>query len=340
MWEHIETLLERAPHDDALRLHRVELLEARRRRAAGLDVGSLVRDEATAAVQALAAIPLLAHARNAWDGPLVLHKGPEIAFDYPREHLRGFSDLDLITDDAPRAQAALLAAGFVAVEEADSEHHLRPLQWPGLPIALELHSRPNWARRIPVPSTEELLASSVPSRTGVAGIATLAPAPHTLVLAAHAWSHDQLGRLGHLIDVAVTLGRTDEAEVDALARRWGCARMWRTTRTAIGAVFEGSGRSAAVSCWSRHLRGVRDRSVLEWHVKNALAPLWGLPGRRIPGAVLAEAWATVSAFEAESWREKVWRARLALRNAGTARSDHLLALEARGASSIEGRETG
>lgn len=340
MWDRIDVLLERAPHEQALRLHRVELIEADRRRANGLDAGSLVRDEATAAVRALAAIPVLAHARAAWDGPLVVHKGPEVSLDYPRQNLRGFSDLDLLTDDAAGAQAALLAAGFQAVDEAESEHHLRPLQWPGLPLALELHTRPNWPHRVPAPSTDELIASAVPSRLGIPGIATLAPAPHTLVLAAHAWSHDQLGRLGNLIDVAVTLQRTDEAEVAALARRWGCSRMWRTTRAAIGSVLEGSSRSGAVASWGRHLRDVRDRSVFEWHAKNALAPLWGLPYRRIPGALLAEGWATVAAIDAEPWRAKLWRARFALRNAGTARSDHLLALEARGASSIEGRETG
>jgi hypothetical protein len=339
MWDHIDTLLERAPHEQALRLHRVELLEASRRRANGLDAGSLTRDEAAAAVRALAAIPVLSRAREAWDGPLVLHKGPEVSLDYPREHLRGFGDLDLLTDDAAGAQAALLAAGFQTVDEADSEHHLRPLQWPGLPLTLELHTRPNWADRIPAPTTDELLAMAVPSRLGVPGIGALAPAPHTLVLAAHAWSHDQLGRLGNLIDVAVTLQRTDEAEVAALARRWGCSRMWRTTRAAVGTVLEASGRSAAVAAWGRHLHGVRDRSVFEWHVKNALAPLWGLPYRRIPSALLAEALATVTAIE-EPWRAKLWRSRLALRNAGTARSDHLLALEARGASPIKRQEAG
>jgi hypothetical protein len=341
MWDQVDLLLARAPHERAVRLHRVELLEARRRRANGLDAGDLARDELTAAVRALAAVPVLARARNAWDGPLVIHKGPELALDYPRQHLRRFSDLDLLTDDARGAQAALLSAGFQAVDEAESEHHLRPLQWPGLPLTLELHTRPNWANRVPAPSTQEMLASAVPSRLGVPGIGTLAPAPHTLVLAAHAWSHDQLGYLGHLIDVAVMLGRTDEAEIAALARRWGCSRMWRTTRAAVGAVLEASGRSAAVACWGRHLHGVRDRSVLEWHVKDVLAPLWGLPYRRIPGALLAEGWATVAAIDAESWRAKLSRARLALSNAGTARSDHLLALEARGASTtIERREMG
>ena len=53
----------------------MELLEARRRRANGLDLGALAGDEAAAVVRDLAAIPLLARVRAAWDGPLVLHKG-------------------------------------------------------------------------------------------------------------------------------------------------------------------------------------------------------------------------------------------------------------------------
>jgi hypothetical protein len=291
-------------------------------------------------VRELAAIPLLTRARDAWDGPLVLHKGPEVALDYPAPHLRGFCDLDLLTDDAAGAQAALLAAGFQEVDEEESEHHLRPLHWPGLPLALELHTRPNWANRVPAPPTDELIASAVQSRLGVAGVATLAPAQHALVLAGHSWSHDPLGRLGNLIDVAVTLQRADETEVAALARRWGCSRMWRTTRAAIADVLEGSGRSAAVASWARHLRDVRDRSVFEWHVKDAAAPVWGVPRSRIPTAVLAEAWATVATDDSETWAAKRRRAGLALRNAGAARSDHLLALKARGHTSMQGQEAG
>ena len=343
MWDRVDLLLERAPHEHALRLHRVELLDARRRRAAGLDLGSLTGDETSALMRDLAAVPLLARVRDAWDGPLVLHKGPEVSLDYPGAGLRGFCDLDLLTDDADGAQAALLAAGFETTRESESRdvaHHQCPLQWPGLPLSVELHSRSNWADGVPGPSTDELVASAIPSRLGVDGVQTLAPAPHALVLAAHAWSHDQLGRLGNLIDIAVTLRRADEAEVAALARRWGCLRMWRTTRAAIGAVLEGTGRSAAVALWARHVRDVRERTVLEWHVKNALAPVWGLPHTRIPAAVATEARATAGIRELEPWRAKLRRTRLALRNAGASRSDHLLALEARGQTSIQEPEAG
>jgi hypothetical protein len=179
MWDRVDSLLARAPHDDALRLHRVELLEARRRRANGLELGSLAADETTALVRDLAVIPLLARVRAAWDGPLVIHKGAETGLDYPGPRLRPFCDLDLLTDDAAGAQAALLAAGFQRSREAESfgvVHHECPLEWPGLPMTVELHSRPNWVGRVPAPPIRELLAGAVPSRLGVDGVSTLAPA--------------------------------------------------------------------------------------------------------------------------------------------------------------------
>ena len=90
MWDRVDALLERAPHEEAVRMHRVELLEARRRRAAGLELGTLAVDEATAAMCELVTEPLLARVRDTWDGPLVLHKGPEVALDYPGPRLRGY----------------------------------------------------------------------------------------------------------------------------------------------------------------------------------------------------------------------------------------------------------
>jgi hypothetical protein len=333
MWDRIDTMLERAPHVDALRLHRVELLEVARRRKAGLDLGPLAEDHAMAIADELAAIPLLARVRAAYDGPLVLFKGAEVALDYPAPRLRRFCDLDLITDDAERAQAALIAAGFEEVDDPEvyrDIHHLRPLWWPGLPLVVELHMRANWPAGVPGPSTEELLEAAVPSRLGVAGVETLPPAHHTLALAAHAWSHQPLGRLGNLIDVAVMLDRTEVDEVEALAREWGCLRLWRTTHAAIRTVLEGDGRSAGVALWARHLAEVRERTVLEWHVKDLLAPMWGLPPARAVGAVRAEALATAAPEGAETWRAKLRRARLAIGNAGVARSQHNLVLEARG----------
>jgi hypothetical protein len=261
-----------------------------------------------------------------------------VSLEYPGPRLRRFCDLDVLTDDARSAQSALLAAGFVEIEDEESDHHLCALQWPGLPLAVEVHSKLHWPRRVPAPTSAELIANAVPSRLGVDGVTTLAPAEHTLTLAAHAWAHDQLGRLGNLIDVAVMLERTDEAAVEALARRWGCYRLWRTTRAAVGAVLEDSGRSAAVDLWARHLRDVRDRTVIEWHTKTTLAPMWGLPRRRVPGAVMREAWNIARPGEREAWGTKLRRAGLAARNARSSRSDHLVALGMQGDTSTQDSE--
>ncbi len=334
MWERIDSLLEASPSSlDVMRVHRVELLEARRRRAAGIPpCGDQIADETRAAVNEMAAPALLARVRAAWDGPLLLFKGPEVALDYGAPGLRSFGDLDLLTDDAEAAQAALIDAGFREVFDAEiyeDIHHLRPLWWPGLPLVVELHTRANWPAAIPGPSTGELLAAAVPGRLGVAGVSTLPPEHHALVLAAHAWEHQPLGRLGNLVDVAVTLRRCDRAAVAALARRWGCARMWRTTEAAIDSVLEGDRRSAAVALWARHLGEVRERTVLEWHVKDLLAPVWGLPPARVPAAVWAEVRATAGPEGREPWRAKLARARLAVRHAGVPRSEHDATLEAK-----------
>ena len=345
MWDRIDSLLEATESPlSVLRLHRVELLEARRREAAGLPLDDeLKADRTRVAVDEMAALPLLARVRASWDGPLLLVKGPEVALDYGAPGLRSFGDLDLLTDDAQAAQAALIAAGFQEVfdpEIYEGIHHLRPLWWPGLPLVVELHTSVNWPAAIPGPTTQQLLAAAVPSRIGVAGITTLPPEEHALVLAAHAWQHQPLGRLGNLIDVAVTLQRSDPERVETLARDWGCARMWRTTRAAIRTVLEGEGRSAGVALWARHLAEVRERTVFEWHVKDMLAPVWGLPPRGAIGAVGAELRSTAAPDGREPWRAKLGRARLAFTNAGVARSEHNLVLEARGEGSTATEEAG
>lgn len=335
MWERIDELLAATPRTvDELRLHRVELLEARRRRARGLDVGpELAREEGVAIADELAVLPLLARVRAGWDGPLVLVKGPELALDYPGPRLRRFGDLDILADDAQAAQAALLAAGFEEVCDPDvyvDIHHLRPLWWPGLPLVVELHTRPNWPARVPAPPVAELLAAAVPSRLGVPGVAALPPDHHTLLLAAHAWAHQPLGRLGNLLDVAACLRRADPAEVAALARRWGCERMWGTTHAAVRAIVDGEGRSAAVAVWAGHLTELRERTVFEWHLHKWLAPVWGLPRRHVPRALARAVVDDLRPEGSEPLRSKLRRARLAITDAGTARSEHDLALEARG----------
>jgi hypothetical protein len=343
MWERIDSLLARAPSVRALRVHKVELLEARRRRTAGLPaLPDLATDEASAAFAQLSVPALLTRARAAYDGRLLVVKGPEVALDYPAPELRSYGDVDLLADDAEAAQAALLAAGFCEVGDPsiyEDIHHLRPLGWPGLPLTIELHSRPKWPDGMPGPSTAELLAAAVPSRIGVAGIESLPPAHHAVLLAAHAWAHEPLGRLGHLIDVAATAARADRTEAAALARAWGCRRMWRTTDAAAYAVLHGDRRSAAAALWGRHLTAARERTVLEMHLHRWLPPLWGAPLRHAAAGVGQALAGELRRDGDERWRTKIARSRMAVANAGVARAEHELALEARGHAGQERTKT-
>jgi hypothetical protein len=277
----------------------------------------LEREEGVAAMSELALPALLQRVRETCDGELVLIKGAEVAIDYPGPRLRRFGDVDLLASDAHAAQAALLAAGFVEVGEAwryENIHHLRALWWPGLPLIVEVHERPKWPDGLAEPPVEELLAAAVPSRVGVEGIAALPPAEHALLLAAHAWAHEPLGRLGQLVDVAATLSRTDAREVEALARRRGCLRMWRATHRAVRAVVEGEGHSPAVALWARHLRAVRERTVFEMHVTEAVGPAWG-------GAPV-EAPRALRRLPGETWGAKLARTARALANARVSKADH------------------
>lgn len=337
MWQQVDTLLARAPHVRALRFHRLELLEAHRRRVAGLaPLPELSQDVAASTFIELAVPTVLARARDAYDGRLLVMKGPEVAADYPEGRCRRYRDLDLLADDARAAQAALMAAGFVEVGDpalyADI-HHLRPLHWPGLPLLVELHSRPKWPAGMPGPPVAELLADAVASRTGVAGMETLPAAHHAIAMAAHAWGHEPLARLGHLVDIGATLARADRGEAAALARAWGCSRMWRCTEAAVDATLHGERNSAAVSLWARHLRPVRERMVLEMHMQRWLAPAWGLPRRHIPLGMASAIRDDLRMDADQQLPNKLARARLAVAQAAMPRSEHERLVERRGDAS-------
>ncbi len=330
MWDAVDDLVARAPGPRALRYHRLQLLYARRRLALGLALDPEIAAERDRAVACLLTAPLvLARARAAWDGPLVLIKGLEAALDYPAPATRPLGDLDLLTDDAPGAQRALLAAGFQEVGEPSvyaGIHHLRPLWWPGSPLTVELHKSPKWPQGLPVPPTPELLRHAVRGRAGVAGIDALPAAAHAVVLAAHAWAHEPLARAGQLVDVAATLARADRDEADALARAWHCARMWRTVARAAGWLLQGE-RSVAGAVWARHLHGARERTVAESHAQGWLAPLWGRPASRAAGAAVRRAASDLRCDGTEPWRTKLRRTRMALADAGLPRSEHQQRLE-------------
>ena len=203
------------------------------------------------------------------------------------------------------------------------DYHLVPLEWPGLPLRVEVHHRPNWPRRLSPPPTEEFFAVAVPSICGVPGISTLPPAQHALVVAAHAWAHAPLARIGDLLDVALLAEGADRGEIDVIAERWGMGKLWRTTIGAADAIlWAGRPPSLAQRTWARHLAAVRERTVFESHLEDWLSALWALPIPRAVWAIAAEVASEGLPARGEPWSAKARRSRIALRHAFLRKSEH------------------
>jgi hypothetical protein len=326
LWEAVEALIDRAPSLDDLREHRLQLLAERHWVRSGRAVPpSLAAEKTVAAALALPIPSLLSRIASAWDGPMIVLKGPELASRYPAELLRTAGDIDLLVDDASAAHDALRSAGFVATGDPRRYveiHHLQPLVWPNLPVRIELHHGPKWIDGLEPPPAAELFAHAAPAHGDAEGFRTLAPAAHAIVLAVHAWAHEPLGSLRDLIDVAVLTGEADVGQIESLARRWGVLRVWRTTHAVAESLFREGRRPLALRLWGGHLEAVRGRTVAESHLEKWVSPLWALPPRqallRTSGRVAEE----LRPVPGEPWRTKLSRSRLALRNAGVRRSSH------------------
>lgn len=326
----VDELVDRAPSLAALRSHRLELLAARRWRAQGLPVPEdLVEQERWAAIAVLAAPILLSRVQEAYDGEVIVLKGPDVAALYPDPVLRPFRDLDLLARDAPAAQAALLAAGFEEVGDPAAYvdiHHLRPLRSPGLPLVVEIHARPKWIENAQPPRTEELFAAALPPS---GPLRHLPPTHHALVLAVHSWAHEPLGRLRDMVDVAVMREAAGHEELAALARSWALERLWRATSAAVDTVLLGSAPSPPLRVWAQNLEKVRERTVFENHAQRWLSDFsimpFGSAVVRLPGTLAAE----FLPKRTERWPAKFMRTMRALRNAGRPRSEHHDELERR-----------
>lgn len=334
IWASVDALVDRAPRADDLVDHGLHLLAARRWRARGRTVPpEFVEAERTSALISMMVAPLLARAREASDLPIVVYKGPEIARRFRDPTTRPFCDIDILTTDAPGLQQALIAAGFE--EFGDPElyrdiHHLRPLRNPSLPLAFEIHSAPKWLDHGPPPPTDELFEAAVPSGIGVDGILALPPAHHLVVLAAHSWAHEPLRRLLDIVDVAVLSTEADRREVEAVARRFGMERAWRTTiEVADSLLLDERRRPLALHLWARNLGAARGRTVLEAHLAKWIGPFWAYPPR-IALTVGAEAFLRdLRPGPAEGWRRKLARTGLAIAGFARRRSDHDHLLERR-----------
>jgi hypothetical protein len=334
LWDEVERLIEQAPRLTDLVRHKLGPLAARSLRARSVAVPrELEFEERRAWLTATAAPLVLEQVRRAYGGRLLVIKGPELASHYPAPDARGFSDLDLLADDAEAAHAALQRAGFRPIGDPElylDIHHLRPLVWQELPLPVEIHSRPKWIERVSAPSFAALAGRSVSGVGEPFGIGSVDPGAHALLAAAHSWAHEPLRCLRDLVDVAVLAAASDRDGVEALARAWGVARLWSTTSRMVEAVFFGAAPPLAGRLWAQNVLRGRERTVIESHVERWLSSFSALPRatalRTLPHTFAAE----FGPDRGEPWSSKQRRAVRALRNASRRRSEHDEELDAVG----------
>jgi hypothetical protein len=338
IWDAVDRLVDRAVQLSDLRAHGLHLLAARRWRVLGRTVPSeLAHDEAHSALTFLTIPLVLAKVRDSYDGPMLILKGPEVAARYPHPTLRPFGDIDLLVPDAEAAQRALLSAGFQKAQDPPwayrlkhttgtdlfaNKQHCHPLLWPGLPIHIEIHRRPNWPQWLHAPGMEELFGASLSESAVGVGMSSLPRPHHALVLVAHAWVASPLKLVRDLIDIAVMSDGVAPSEIQALAGRWGMGRMWQTTVAAVDALLLGGRSGSAQQIWARHLASVRERTVLERHLERWIASFWALPPRQAVRIAATNIASDLRPAAAESWREKARRTARALQRPLTPKSEH------------------
>lgn len=334
IWAAIDRIVDGNDDVERLRSHRLHLLAARRWRARGRQVpAAVLAAERRSALTSMLVPEVLTRVRRAVDGPIIVHKGPEVAKRYPDPIARPYVDLDLLVSDADSAQRALQQAGFYAVGDPAAyvgSPHRQPLEFPELPLVVEVHESPNWPRWLGRVPTADLLAGAVDSNLAVDGVLTLAPAHHALAVAAHAWAHGPLARIGDLLDVSVMSAELDPQELRTLAASWGLARLWQTTTETADAVLRTGGRTWALATWARNLGGVRERTVFEYHLGRWAAPFSAVPFRAAVRVMGQEIGKDLRPRPGEEWGPKLGRTGQALRRAGVRKSEHDEALNGRG----------
>lgn len=288
----------------------------RLRRSDAVLPGELLLVERATSLAAAMASPLLRQVREICEGRLVVLKGPELAQYYPAS-ARHFSDLDVLSLDAPRAHRSLVAAGFtVDAGKPDARQHLPVLSPPTLPLQIEVHRHVKWPLMAgPPPPVDEIVEASVPSALGIDGILAPNRVHHSLILAAHAWEHRPLRCLRDLLDIAVMSEGVDARELSRTAARWNIGPIWRTSRNAVDSIFYGRSPSMPLRVWARHLEEARERTIVEDHLERLLSGFWGMPAHRTPAHVLRVISAGVTPGYGESWSGKLRRSYSAARGA-------------------------
>jgi hypothetical protein len=290
-----------------------------------------LREERASRTAALVAPSLLQRARDAYDGPLLLVKGPELSARYP-DGARRFGDLDLVAGDAEEAQAALLAAGF-RLQQRDwppegyddvrrPHYHLHPLVFPGLGLRIEIHKHVKWPDRLRPPSNEELFEAAVPSVVGVPGLLTPHPDHHAVVLVSHAWGEVPMRRVRQLVDVLAFVDDGDRAKLRQLAAGWGIERGWTSTLAVGDWLLLGHPEPRLVGVWARYLRELREPNVLEMHVQDWLSPFWLTTPRPAAHRTFDAVLRDLRPKPNQTWKAKLRQTMRALTHPRRARTEH------------------
>jgi hypothetical protein len=277
VWPAVDRLLERLTADTA-HAHGVTPLFARKLRTRGDAVPeTLLQEEKAAKMKNLIAPQVLARARAAYDGPMLVLKGTEVAALYPGR-ARMLVDLDVLVPDAAAAREGLLASGFVRAERvkevSPAFYHLSALELPGLPLPIELHKNFRSPLGLSSPPNEALFEAAVPASANVPGLLAPAPAHHAILLAGHAWAEHPLERLRDFIDVAVMAAKVDAHELSRTAAEWGWTRVWRTTERTIDWLFGDGPKPRATRILARHLDSLREPTSSELRLRHWLSPFW------------------------------------------------------------------
>lgn len=329
LWSGVDRLIDRAPSLGDLESHGLHLLAARRWEAEGRELPqSLAEERSRSAWRDLLAPAVLQRAREAYDGKLLLLKGPAVARLYP-SGCRPFGDLDIVAEEPEVAQRALMGAGFEQVgfdgSYYEGLHHLSQLRLPDAPQPIvEIHRRPNWVDWGKPPSRQELFSRAVPAGPGAEGYLVLPPGEHAVVVAAHGWTELPLRRILDLLDVLVLVqAESDRRVAERVAAEWGLERVWSTVTDAAAALLCGGPTPASMRIWARSLPQVRDRTVLENHLRKWLSVFWALPPRdRLPAFATALAH-DLTPVPSEGWHSKLRRASEAIRNPSRPSREHL-----------------
>ena len=308
LWAGVDRVVERMDLDTIL-AHRLAPLAAEVWSESGRTLPEVLAHQRRAAqLIPLLVVAVLARAREAYSGRMLVVKGPEIAALY-RVGDRPYWDLDVLVDDAPAALEALLAAGFETLDEGTEQrpHHLPPVWWPGVHLPLEIHTHLNWPRHLQAPPNDELFEQAVPSSVPVDGLETAAPAHHTILTAAHCWKHLPLRSVRDLIDVAILAEQSDPDELERVARSWQMDRIWHTMAATSEWLFAGGRRPVATRLWAQSLRRPREATILERHVRRWVTPFWALPPGRAAVAAAKNIAADLQPVDGEGWGPKLRR---------------------------------